>query len=166
MTRTRIQAKTLDGARYVRLAACGAVIAAAFVCARAARAAETAVNKSVGTTSSAVGAGSMLQFAFGLAVVLGLIVAAGWFMKRFHVGPSAAGTVKVIAGASVGQRERVVVVEVGDNWLVLGVAPGRVNALHTMPRGEIAAAPAPAGAAPQAAFAQWLKEKMEKRSGR
>jgi flagellar protein FliO/FliZ len=50
---------------------------------------------------------------------------------------------------------------------VLGVAPGRVNALHTMPRGEIAATPAASAALPQgAAFAQWLKEKMEKRSGR
>ena len=111
-------------------------------------------------------AGGMLQFALGLAVVLGLIVAAGWFMKRFHIGPSAAGTVKVVAGASVGQRERVVVVEVGDKWLVLGVAPGRVNALHTMPRGEVAAAPAPGAANPQVAFAQWLKDKMEKRGGR
>ena len=166
MTRTRIQARTLDGARYLRLAACGAVIAGAMFCARAARAAETAASTATATTTSAVGAGSMLQFAFGLAVVLGLILAAGWFMKRFNVGPSAAGTVKVVAGASVGQRERVVVVEVGDSWLVLGVAPGRVNALHTMPRGEVAAAPAIAGAAPQAAFAQWLKEKMEKRSGR
>jgi flagellar protein FliO/FliZ len=109
----------------------------------------------------------MLQFGFGLAVVLGLIVAAGWFMKRFSIGPSAAGTVKVVAGASVGQRERVVVVEIGDKWLVLGVAAGRVNALHTMPRGEIAASATPAGVAPQgAAFAQWLKEKMEKRGGR
>ena len=45
-------------------------------------------------------AGSMLQFAIGLGVVLGLIVAAGWFMKRFQLGPSAAGLVKVVAGAA------------------------------------------------------------------
>lgn len=109
-------------------------------------------------------AGGMLQFAFGLALVLGLIVAAGWFMKRFQIGPQASGLVKVVAGAAVGQRERVVVVEVGDTWMVLGVAPGRVNALTTMPRGEAAALQqqitttgAPAG------FALWLKETMEKR---
>jgi flagellar protein FliO/FliZ len=165
MTSVHFTARSLETLRYVRLGACGLVIAAAMLFAGAARAAETAAPAA--TTTSAVGAGSMLQFAFGLAVVLGLIVAAGWFMKRFHIGPSAAGTVKVVAGASVGQRERVVVVEIGDNWLVLGVAPGRVNALHTMPRGEIASAPATIGAAPQgAAFAQWLKDKMEKRSGR
>ena len=164
MTGQQFTARALESARFVRLSVCGAVIAGAMIFAGSARAAETAAPAA--TTTSAVGAGSMLQFAFGLAVVLGLIVAAGWFMKRFHIGPSAAGTVKVVAGASVGQRERVVVVEIGDNWLVLGVAPGRVNALHTMPRGEIAAAPSAVGAAPQAAFAQWLKDKMEKRSAR
>jgi flagellar protein FliO/FliZ len=164
MTRRQISARTFEAARSFRLGVCGLIIALSMVCARVAHAAETAVPA---TPPSAVGAGSMLQFAFGLIVVLGLIVAAGWFMKRFQVGPNAPGTVKVIAGASVGQRERVVVVEVGDNWLVLGVAPGRVNALHTMPRGEIAsAAPGVPAATPQIAFAQWLKDKMEKRSGR
>jgi flagellar protein FliO/FliZ len=155
--------RLFDGARHLRTAACGVLVVAAMCFAGAARAAETAVPA---TPPSAVGAGSMLQFALGLAIVLGLIVAAGWFMKRFHIGPSAAGTVKVVAGASVGQRERVVVVEIGEEWLVLGVAPGRVNGLHTMPRGEIAAAPAMVAGAPQQAFAQWLKDKMEKRSGR
>ena len=114
-------------------------------------------------------AGSLLQFGLGLSLVLGLIVAAGWFAKRFSIGPAASGLVKVISGASVGQRERVVVVEVGDTWMVLGVAPGRVNALHTMPRGTANAAsamPAPAPTHPMAAptgFAGWLKQTMEKR---
>jgi flagellar protein FliO/FliZ len=164
MTGIQTNIRSFEASRFVRLGVCGLVIAISMMCARLARAAENAVPA---TPPSAVGAGSMLQFAFGLAVVLGLILAAGWFMKRFNVGPKAPGTVKVIAGASVGQRERVVVVEIGDKWLVLGVAPGRVNALTEMPRGELTAAPAPAGAAPQgAAFAQWLKDKMEKRSGR
>jgi flagellar protein FliO/FliZ len=109
-------------------------------------------------------AGSMLQFAFGLAMVLGLIVAAGWFAKRFSIGPQASGLVKVVAGAAVGQRERVVVVEVGEVWMVLGVAPGRVNALHTMPRGTVSAQ---ASLAPplgvSGGFAGWLKQTMEKR---
>jgi flagellar protein FliO/FliZ len=161
MTRVRYTER-LQALRYTRMAVAGCAIAASMIFAGAADAAEAS------STSSAVGAGSMLQFGLGLAIVLGLIMAAGWFMKRFSIGPSAAGTVKVVAGTSVGQRERVVVVEIGDNWLVLGVAPGRVNALHTMPRGEVAAAATTAipMAGPQAAFATWLKEKMEKRSGR
>ena len=164
MTGQDVTARSLGAARFVRLGVCGLIVAMSMVCAHVAHAAETAVPA---TPPSTIGAGSMLQFVLGLILVLGLIVAAGWFMKRFQVGPSAPGTVKVIAGASVGQRERVVVVEVGDNWLVLGVAPGRVNALHTMPRGEVAATtPGAPAANPQIAFAQWLKDKMEKRSGR
>ena len=109
-------------------------------------------------------AGGMLQFALGLAIVLGLIVAAGWFAKRFSIGPAASGLVKVVAGAAVGQRERVVVVEVGEVWMVLGVAPGRVNALHTMPRGTVSPQFA-MGQTPRAVggFAGWLKQTMEKR---
>ncbi len=109
-------------------------------------------------------AGSLVQFALGLAMVLGLIVAAGWFAKRFSIGPAASGMVKVVAGAAVGQRERVVVVEVGDVWMVLGVAPGRVNALHTMPRGSVSAQPmlAPVPGAPTG-FAGWLRQTMERR---
>jgi flagellar protein FliO/FliZ len=157
---TRISSiERLHALRYTRLVAAGCAIAASAIFAGAADAAETS------SPPSAVGAGSMLQFGLGLAIVLGLIVAAGWFMKRFSIGPSAAGTVKVVAGTAVGQRERVVVVEIGDQWLVLGVGAGRVNALHTMPRGEVAASAIPM-AGPQAAFATWLKEKMEKRSGR
>ena len=107
-------------------------------------------------------AGSIMQFAFGLSVVLGLIVAAGWFAKRFQIGPAASGLVKVISGVAVGQRERVVVVEVGDTWMVLGVAPGRVSALHTMPRGTVTAAP-PQPLGGPGGFAGWLKQTMERR---
>jgi flagellar protein FliO/FliZ len=145
--------------RTRRLLVCGAVIGASMVLARVARAAETVAPP------PALGAGSMLQFGLGLAIVLGLIVAAGWFMKRFSLGPSAAGLIRVVAGASVGQRERVVVVEIGETWMVLGVAAGRVNALHTMPRGNTAAAVPASPTAPPASFANWLKETMEKRRG-
>jgi flagellar protein FliO/FliZ len=155
--RRDVSIRRLRATPYTRLLVCAAVIGASLVFARGAQAADNVAPP------SAVGAGSMLQFGLGLAVVLGLIVAAGWFMKRFSIGPSAAGTLKVVAGTAVGQRERVVVVEIGETWMVLGVAPGRVNALHTMPRGQIATSQSVPVGTP-AGFAAWLKEKMEKRS--
>ena len=56
---------------------------------------------------------------------------AAWLLKRFARGSWSlpAGAIKVIGGVAVGQRERVVVVEVGGTWLVVGVAPGQVRAL-------------------------------------
>lgn len=122
-----------------------------------------AAAQAPGAAASAVSAGSVLQMLLGLGLVLAMVAAGAWFLKRFQSnrGP-AAGAIKVIAGAAVGPRERVVLVEVGGAWLVLGVAPGRVSALHTLPRGEL-----PAGAARAASgepgFAPWLKRMMEKR---
>ena len=90
-----------------------------------------------GAPVEVLSAGTMLQFALGLAAVLGLILAAGWVMKRSALGKSAPGMIKVVAGVAVGQRERVVIVDVADVRMVLGVAPGQVTTLHTIPHTEV-----------------------------
>ena len=110
----------------------------------------------------AVSAGSVLQMLLGLAIVLGFVFALSWFFRRLGAhGAGPSGAIKVLAAAAVGQRERVVLVEVAGTWLVVGVAPGRVSALHTMPRAEL---PQASGAATgNAPFADWLKRMMEQR---
>jgi flagellar protein FliO/FliZ len=105
-------------------------------------------------------AGSLLQVFIGLVAVLLLIVATAWVGKRMGVAPgSASGPLQVVASTSVGTRERVVVVEVGESWLVLGVAPGSVNALATLPRGEAR----PVTASVPGGFAARLQQLIEKR---
>ncbi len=89
------------------------------------------------------GAGGLLQATLGLALVLGLIFLCGWVVRRFGLQRSGGGRLlKVVASTMVGQRERVVVVEIGDAWLVLGVAAGQVRALHTMAAQQLPSAPA------------------------
>jgi len=44
-------------------------------------------------------------------------------------------TIHVVGSASVGTRERVVVLEVNDRWLVVGVAPGHVSAIANLEKG-------------------------------
>jgi flagellar protein FliO/FliZ len=113
-------------------------------------------------TAAPSSAGSLLQVVFGLLVVLGLLAAALWFLKRMGGGRFAPGSVvKIIGGVSVGNRERVMVVEVADQWIVIGVAPGRVSTLARMPRQDTPAAQAAAGA-PN--FSAWLKQTIEKRN--
>ena len=74
-----------------------------------------------------------LQMMGGLLLVLAIIGGMTWLLKRFSlISTATAGVVKVVAATGIGQRERVVVVEIDNTWLVLGVAPGRVNKLHTM----------------------------------
>jgi flagellar protein FliO/FliZ len=73
----------------------------------------------------------------GLALVLGLIFAVAWVLKRVGgLPPVGRGLVRVVGGAALGARERVVVVEVEGVRLVLGVAPGRVQTLHILPARE------------------------------
>lgn len=108
--------------------------------------------------------GSLLQVVLGLGVVIALLVGALWLLKRLSAPRgAAAGILRVVAGAAVGPRERIVLVEVGDTWLVVGVAPGQVNALHQLPRQGLAAdAAAPAGKD----FGAWLKQMMERKNAR
>src|SRR6185437_9928387 len=77
----------------------------------------------------------MFKVLFGLIVVLGVLAGALWLMKRSGLGPAhSSGAVKIVGGVSVGNRERVLVLEVADQWIVVGVAPGSVNALANLPR--------------------------------
>lgn len=98
--------------------------------------------------------GAALQALAGLAIVVGLIFATGWVLKRLQPGRFAAtGILKPIAQIALGTRERVVVVEMGETWLVLGVTANSITTLHTTAKGDIAAAQPLARAAP---FADWL----------
>lgn len=91
----------------------------------------------IGAPPASTGA---LQAILGLCAVLVLMAALSWLMKRIGLARGMGNSpIKVIGGVSVGGRERVVVVEAGDQWIVLGVAPGRVSALTTMPRRDDAA---------------------------
>lgn len=126
-----------------------------------------ATAPSPATGAPPVGAGSLLQVLLWLGVVLALLAGTAWLMKRSGLARTGAASVaRVVGGVSVGNRERVLVVEVGDQWVVVGVAPGRVNSLATMPKQELpAASAAPLNPLPQPNFGAWLKQTMDKRNG-
>ncbi len=76
---------------------------------------------------------NMLQIVSSLFLVLIVIGGLAWILKRFGIGTTtSSGPIKVIATTGVGQRERVVLVEIENTRLVLGVAPGRVSILHCL----------------------------------
>jgi flagellar protein FliO/FliZ len=115
-----------------------------------------------GTADSvARGYGGMLQVILGLGLVLAAIAGCAWLLRRFGgLQAQGAGAIKVIGGSAVGQRERVVLVEVADTWLVIGVAPGQVTALHSMPKGDITNE---SDADVRQGFPRWLRQVKEKR---
>ena len=56
-----------------------------------------------------------------------------WFAKKMNRFHSAAdGSLKVIGGLSMGSRERIVLLQVGEEQLLLGVSPGRISKLHVL----------------------------------
>lgn len=74
----------------------------------------------------------MLAVLLSLALILGGFVAVAWLVRRYLPGMGAKGAVKVVGTTAVGARERVVVVEVDNTWLLLGVGGGNVRLLHTL----------------------------------
>lgn len=80
-----------------------------------------------------VGLGNYLQMFFGLFIVVALIFGMAWFMRRMgSMNGMAAGNLKILGGISVGQRERIVLVQAGETQLLVGVAPGEIRTLHVL----------------------------------
>jgi len=104
---------------------------------------------------------SLVQMFLGLVGVLALLVGSLWLLKKLTAQRgAAAGLMRVVAAIAVGGRERVVIVEVGSTWLVLGVAPGRVSALAEIPRQPV---PEPPPGSGTGAVPRWLQQLMQGR---
>ena len=120
-----------------------------------------------GTATPELGA-SVLQMLFGLAVVIALLFACLWLIRRLSAPRGGGAAIKVLGAAAVGPRERVVLVEIGEDVLVLGVAPGSATRLHEMNRPELALPADVPGQPPSAgkSFAAWLHQAAERRERR
>jgi flagellar protein FliO/FliZ len=104
---------------------------------------------------------SMFGAVLALLLVLALIVGLGWLLKRLPgSGFRPPEGMKLVASLSLGARERVVVVEVNGQQLLLGVSAGGISTLHVLPE------PLPATPAPNLRqlpnFAQLLSQKLRK----
>lgn len=117
--------------------------------------------------------GSPWQALFGLVVVLAVIAGAAWLLRRFtQVGGGGGGALSTVAVLAVGQKERIVLVQCRETWIVVGVAPGQVSALHTMARPQAAESVTliPAGESSDTtdhlagipAFRNWLEKAMKR----
>lgn len=79
------------------------------------------------------GMGQLLQVTLGLFAVLAMILATAWIVRRTGaVRGIAGGQLRVLGALSMGQRERVVLIQVGETQLLVGIAPGQVRTLHVL----------------------------------
>lgn len=98
-------------------------------------AANTAVAPVTDPTS--MGMAVLGQTSLSLIAVVGMILGCYWVIKRFSNGVGGSRKhMKVVSSSMVGTKERVVILEVKDTWLVLGVGNGNVNKLHELPKPE------------------------------
>ena len=80
-----------------------------------------------------IATGNLLQVTLALLAVLAAIAATAWALRRFSQLQSGANSIlRVVAGVSIGPRERIVLIQVGEQQLLVGVAQGHVQTLHTL----------------------------------
>lgn len=101
-------------------------------------AANTAASTAT-TASDGLSSGHLLQTTLGLLFVLGLLLALAWVLKRagFTAAQKRGGFYKVLATSSLGPREKIALIEVGDTWLVVGITAHSINTLHSLPAGGL-----------------------------
>jgi flagellar protein FliO/FliZ len=121
-----------------------------------------------GSSTSSLGLEAMAQAIFGLLLVVGLILGCAWLARRFGVNRSAPrpGLVKFVSSTALSQKERVMVVQIEDTWLVLGVAPGSVNHLHTLPARDTAPASSASVAPNVSQFAMDFRQRLSEKLGK
>ncbi|WP_032672559.1 flagellar biosynthetic protein FliO [Enterobacter sichuanensis] len=113
-------------------------------------------------TDSLPATGSILMTVSGaLALILLLLVVLAWAARRSGLARrlnDAQGNMTLVATQSLGPRERLVLVDVGEQRLVLGVTASQITCLATQPRPENA----PQASAPAATFPLMLEKLRQK----
>ncbi|GAA5213936.1 flagellar biosynthetic protein FliO [Corallincola platygyrae] len=121
--------------------------------------ASTAVQTSAG---SGAASSQILSLLFSLITVLIIIFLLAWVLKRFNIGVGQSrGAMKVLATLAMGRNERIVLVELGDKQLLLGVTGQNINLLHTFDE-PIVVEESGSGSNPSALFQQKLMSFMNK----
>ncbi|WP_455886701.1 flagellar biosynthetic protein FliO [Pseudomonas rustica] len=138
----------------MRAIAAFAALLASQVCLAAATPAATSA-----TAPGSLG-GQLAQMVFGLLLVVGLIFFLAWVLRRMQSTAVKGGQVIEIVGSrAIGPRDRLLLVQVGKEQILIGHTPGSIEALHVLAE----PVEVPAGtrqATPE--FAQRLMELMGK----
>ncbi|MDH5358549.1 MAG: flagellar biosynthetic protein FliO [Gammaproteobacteria bacterium] len=84
-------------------------------------------------TSSPVTTGALIETLIGLLVILACIAFLAWLLRRTgRFNTTANGEMKIIAGLSLGPRERAVLLQVGEQQILVGVTTQHIHTLHVL----------------------------------
>lgn len=98
-----------------------------------------AVAAETGVSGTEVG-GSLIrpgdylgQIMISLILVLAIIFMGAWLVKRYgRFSAVADGQLRVLGMLSVGQKERIMLLQIGAKQLLVGVTPSRITTLHEL----------------------------------
>ena len=77
--------------------------------------------------------GQLAQMVFGLLLVVGLIFFLAWVLRRMQSTAVKGGQVIEIVGSrAIGPRDRLLLVQVGKEQILIGHTPGGIEALHVL----------------------------------
>jgi len=77
--------------------------------------------------------GYLLKLMLVLGLILLLIFGMAWLMKRMQLAQNSANSlIRIVSAISVGQRDRIALIQVGDEQILVGLTPGRIEKLHAL----------------------------------
>ena len=111
--------------------------------------------------TSVVSYADVLQWMLGLIIVLAMFGGLVWLLRKSgNISLNNKSQLAVISRLSLGVREKLVLVKVGEKQLLLGVTPGRVDKLMEL-EGEARLFQQPADSANGGAFLKKLQEVLQ-----
>jgi flagellar protein FliO/FliZ len=118
-----------------------------------------ATENALATVSPVVGGGELLGMGVSMLIVVAAILVLGWFYSRSRfAGSGASDIINVVATRALGPKERLMVVEVADQQLLIGMTSTAVQTLHVFDTPISIAATKPASSGFAARLRTQLKE--------
>lgn len=95
---------------------------------------QTNIVYSAGTNSPpTVATADFMRWGSTLILVLAIFFLCVWLVRKSgHFTSATASQMRVISGLSIGAKERLVLLQLGEKQLLLGVTPGRIDTLHIL----------------------------------
>lgn len=112
-----------------------AIFAAALLTSAAVLAAgtQTAAQPVPGTLPAGSVAGPALRMVLSLGLILALVGGLAWLAQRLRAGGRLkTGLIEIVSGVSLGTREKVVLLQIGQEQVLVGVSPAGMRTLHVL----------------------------------
>lgn len=108
--------------------------------------------------ATGLSSGTYIQATLALLLIVGLLFGTAWLARKVSGGKIfGQRSLRVVGGVALGPRERIVLVEVEDTWLVIGIVPGQIRTLHSLPKGSDIASALTSEQPSDTPFASWLQ---------